>query len=320
MRFPGALMMSVAGAAVLAGLLAAQSPSAKGPIRPKRDEDPEPVPGYKHRQLCGFQLLINRTVMEEQEKSTDRRKPLDVLELELDMLGRDLPPRNMAVLRTIPLWVEWDEGEQKVVGDRVSTTVAKYHAGSKPGKLYRFPTLERAVKSNCVEIVSMKTLTKLHQGDKQECVLLHEIAHAVHHHVFDYDNPVIKRAYQEAMAKHLYDNRYAATNECEYFAELSCAYFGHLTYKPETREELKTYDPIGYRMMELTWGTPEEIERAQKPEREKAAAARLLAARRMMQNKSRKDEAIAALESLTQDYPNTKAGIEGAKLLAKLKQ
>ena len=46
---------------------------------------------------------------------------------------------------------------------------------------------------------------------------------------------------------------YAATNQEEYFAELTEAYFGQNDWFPHNREELRNYDPRGYKMIEEVW-------------------------------------------------------------------
>jgi hypothetical protein len=303
------LWIAVCCAPLNVGDAEAQSPSVKGRPAAKKAKDIEPVPGYTYREINGFRLLVNNTVLEQNERSTQRRKPMDALELELAMVARDLPPRAVAVLRTVPIWIEWHTSDANVV--------AVYRSGNKPNKRYRYDSLEHAVKSNCVEVVRMDSLTAEHQGEKHRCVLLHEFTHAVHHHLFDYDNPAIKAAYAHARSQGLYAGQYAATNEREYFAELSCAYFDHLGYHPETREELKTYDPTGYHMMELTWGTPKEIEQAQRPEREKIAMLRFSAAKKLLRDKPRKHEAISGLRAVIEEYPNTRAAKEAKKVLNK---
>jgi hypothetical protein len=302
-------------------LLAQGTPTTLGQlVRPKgaatkRAEDWEPVAGYKYREIDGFRLLVQNAVIEENRKSTDRRKPLDVLQIELGMIVHDLPPRCVTVLRTIPIWVEWDMQNHEDAEGRAA--VAVYHPGNKINKRYRYDTLENAVKANCVDIVTMKLLTAEHQGERHRCVLLHEFSHAVHHHVFDEDNPVIKAAYAHAMSQGLYQNQYASTNEKEYFAEISCAYFGHLHYLPHTRAELQKYDPVGYRMMELTWGTPKEIEQAQRPEREKTAMTKLVAARKLLRDKQKQREGTEALRALVEEYPGTRAANDAVKLIEK---
>ena len=95
--------------------------------------------------------------------------------------------------------------------------------------------------------------------------LLHELAHAYHNVKLKLGNEVINKAYAKAMARGLYlrvpDRKdkvkkvraYAATNREEYFAELTEAYFGNNDWFPHNREELKEYDPQGYRMIEELW-------------------------------------------------------------------
>ncbi len=287
---------------------AKSNPSRGEAVRLRSDGTPEEkvAAGYKYLQINGFSLLVHNAVLESQEVTLYQRKPLDVLQLELDMVVRDLPPKTIDCLRAVPIWVQWDMPS--------GIALARYIPGSKIGKRYVFTSLERAVKSNCIEILQMKSMTAEHQGDRHRCTMLHELTHAVHHHVFDFENPIIKAAYANAITKGLYSGRYAATNAKEYFAELSCAYFGHLNYYPYSREDLKTYDPVGYEMMTRTWGTPEDIEKAQRPEREKVAMTKLNMARKSLSNEKTRAAGEAMLTEIIRDYPNTR-GAKDAKAL-----
>ncbi|HEX4589188.1 MAG TPA: hypothetical protein VH120_04625, partial [Gemmataceae bacterium] len=60
------------------------------------------------------------------------------------------------------------------------------------------------------------------------------------------------------------------TNDHEYFAEISCAYLDRCNNAPFTAEELKDYDPNGYKLCEKIWDKQERISKA----RAKAAAER----------------------------------------------
>lgn len=95
-------------------------------------------------------------------------------------------------------------------------------------------------------------------------VLVHELAHAYHLEQWPEDQPDICRAYKDAMDHKLYHNIkdrkgkthetvYAVQNPLEYFAELSCMYFGGCDYPPYNRKELKAYDPEGYAMIQKMW-------------------------------------------------------------------
>jgi hypothetical protein len=283
----------------------------------KKQAEPDFLPGYKYREILGFKLLVNNQVLEENERSEDNRKPLEVLELELGMLARELPPRAVNVLRNeIGFWVEWDKvlevGPNSPKGGRA---VACYRPGDNKLHRYAFRSVESKVKSNAVEILSMKLLTAEHQGTRHRSVLLHEITHAVHHHLFDYDNPHIIAAYRNAMANDLYKGQYASTDPMEYFAEVTCAYFGHLHYQPHNRDELKEYDPRGYDMMAKVWGTPEAIAAEVKVGMEKEAAPKLANARRLLLAKAKAAEGKESLESIIKDYPGTKAAADAQKLL-----
>ena len=304
-------------------LLAQAAPEALGQlVHPKgaasrKNEDWEPVPGYKYREIEGFRLLVHKEVIEEDKKSTDKRKPLEVLQIELGMIVRDLPPRYVTNLRTIPIWVEWDMKKHEDAEGR--SAVAVYHPGNTAKVRYRYDTLESAVKANCVDIVFMKSLTAEHQGEQHRCVLLHEFSHAAHHHCIPdgEENRIVKGAYAHAMSQGLYKDQYAATNEREYFAEISCAYFGHLHYEPHTRAELQKYDPVGYQMMEATWGTPKDIEQALRPQKEKSAMTRLVAARKLLRDKQKQQEGTEALRAVVEEYPGTRAAYDAAKLIEK---
>jgi hypothetical protein len=49
---------------------------------------------------------------------------------------------------------------------------------------------------------------------------------------------------------------YATTNQMEYFAETTEAYFGSNDFFPFVRGELQVADPEGYALMVKVWGTP----------------------------------------------------------------
>ncbi|MDX1964698.1 MAG: hypothetical protein SFX18_16230 [Pirellulales bacterium] len=96
-------------------------------------------------------------------------------------------------------------------------------------------------------------------------VLVHEYAHAHQLLQWPEDQPDILRAWDQATSAGLYLNvesregntikkAYAAVNQLEYFAELSCIYFVGCEYHPFDRATLATYDPVGYALVEKMWG------------------------------------------------------------------
>jgi hypothetical protein len=95
--------------------------------------------------------------------------------------------------------------------------------------------------------------------------LFHEFAHAYQLKQWPEKQPDILRAWENAMNRNLYRNvrdletkkpierAYALTNQLEYFAELSCMYFVACNYEPSERNQLKDYDPVGYKMIRKMW-------------------------------------------------------------------
>ena len=86
----------------------------------------------------------------------------------------------------------------------------------------------------------------------QENILIHEFAHAIHHMAINFIDPEfdkkLKAAYDDAMTKGLWKDKYAATNRAEYWAEAVQSYFDdnrqpdHDHNHVNTRKELIEYD------------------------------------------------------------------------------
>ena len=259
-RLPIALALTVCVAAAAPG-----QPPAKTPAKPKKIT--EDVPGYTRTTIEGFTLLVSRGVAAA-DTAKLQRKPTEVLDLELKMIVRLLTPKAVALLRQLTLWVEWDE-KTLLTNGRVGTAVAVYYGG------HQLSMLAQGLhpgKAKTVSVMSMKSLAEEHQPgrDSGRCVLLHEMAHAVHDQLIGFDNADIKAAFRQAQERKLYDGAvYASTNDAEYFAELTCAYFDQLAYHPRTREELRKHDPTGFKLMETVWGKA-----ARKPDPAAVAKAR----------------------------------------------
>jgi hypothetical protein len=225
--------------------LAAQAP--KGPK--KKDDAPA---GYAKDNLRGFTLYFSDEVLDQDRKSKLERKPLEALERELIIVESVVPADKVKGLKAVPIWVEWDERIAMANG-RGGRALAVFYGGHQSNLLGGD---KNPLKSNAVTILSLKSLAEEHQPktDSGRCVTLHELAHAYHHHVFG-DGPLVVTAYKQAMERKLYDpGLYAATNDHEYFAELTCAYLEKLDYFPRNRDELKKHDPKGYELMEKVWG------------------------------------------------------------------
>jgi hypothetical protein len=341
--------------ALLAGLATAQPPgNSKSP--PPAKGKTSPVPGYELRDIEGFHVLINKKALAEETKDKYETPPLEVLENELKALNQILLPKLLKILQGVTIWVEWDETpygmtmseDEKARGGRV-VAVYRYGSAFAGTKGFQEGKLSHPGKMNAVEIMTLKRLTEMHQPDrdKDQIILLHELCHAVHHAFLGDENPEIIRDYRLAMDRKEYSKVYARTNDHEYFAEISCAYLDRCNNAPYTADDLKEYDPDGYKLCEKIWGKQDMIAKARakaaaereararlkrpanraakanspaadtKVDPEKAAAQKLDFVKDLVKD-GKKEKAKERLKELIQAYPGTKAADEAEKILGTL--
>ncbi len=218
------------------------------------------VEGYKRHLIEGFTVMMSTEAGEGEIKDAEL-KPMDVLALEFQIMKKVMPVKQIELLQKITIWAEWDDF-QSVGNGREGRALATYYGGS---QLSLLNEKKNPFKSKCVTIHSLKILTEQHQPkvDNQSLVVLHEFAHAVHDQLLGFDHDGIKAAYRQAMERKLYDKaQYVSTNEAEFFAELTCAYYDQLQHYPKTREELKKHDPVTHKLLESVWGTAKKAVKA----------------------------------------------------------
>jgi len=98
--------------------------------------------------------------------------------------------------------------------------------------------------------------------------VIHELSHAFHDRVLGFDNPRIRKVYEQAVKGGKYEKvlhisgrtqrHYALKDHKEYFAEATEAFFGTNDFYPFVRAELKEHDPTLYAILEDVWGKAPE--------------------------------------------------------------
>jgi hypothetical protein len=256
--FTAAVVLAIL-TALLAGSAGGQNSANEKSTPPKAKGKIETVAGYKKQKIDGFTVHIHEDVLKEDTREY-KRTPVEALELELQNLTKAIPKKVADTLRAgVPVWVDWD------VHERLSNGRPGSAAGSYMG-IHPRPILingKEPIYVSGVRIFRMNDVMRCYKNETDQPpdnLLLHEFVHAVHDLVFGMENPQIKEAYRQAMERKLYDKElYVATNDKEFFAELSCAYLAEVArYFPHTREELKRHDPVTFKMMESLWGKPKE--------------------------------------------------------------
>lgn len=208
-----------------------------------------PTAVYIQKSIHSFTVLIHPEVLTHQQTAEEMQRELDQ---QLLAISQVVPTQPLSALRKVRIWVEWAKRPQGA---------AEFH----PSAQWLSQNGYNPEKAGCVEVSNTRNFVQWSRSD-QPWMLLHELAHAYHHRVLGDQYPPIEAAYRQAINHKLYasvhyikgGNRkaYALTNAKEYFAELSESYFGKNDFYPFIRSELKTYDPVGYQLMEKAWGKP----------------------------------------------------------------
>ncbi len=234
------------------------SPEIVGPdpIELKFNETDEfelKVATYTSVNISGFHVLVEKKAIE--SSITKTNKALALLETSLNKVN-NLPFNDTIKnqLLAVPIFIDLATETDKA---------AVYHASrdwlSANGYIVE--------KERAVEITNITNFMNWSEQN-QPYMVLHELTHAFHHRVYDFQNSDITNAFNNLMDKGLYQNvrrhngngnytveaeAYARVNEIEFFAEVSEAYFGENDYFPFDKEDLAAYDSVAFKMVEKVW-------------------------------------------------------------------
>lgn len=214
------------------------------------------VDGYTNYNLAGFTVLVENEALDEStvdESYTEQA--INLLELKLlEILEFNIDQEIKDSLKAVPFFIDWN----------TTSGAAVYH----PGEAWLITNGYLAEKARGIEISNLVNFVEwTHQN--QPYMVLHELAHAYHHRVLNFNSSIITHAFTTAVNQNLYTNvsyhvgnesyftqefAYALNSEIEYFAEITEAYFGLNDYFPFTYPDLYNYDLIGFNALVSIWG------------------------------------------------------------------
>lgn len=207
-----------------------------------------PASGYQAVPMRGWTLQVDEALLAEGQLWERTRDELDA---QLYRIVRTVPEPALGKIRQVAVWVHhkapW-------------TRCMAYH----PGREFLVEHGMNPAMAKGIEVGDARTF--LVWTLDQPWMVLHELAHAYHDRFLEkgFDNPPVLEAYRAAMGKKLYTkvmgwkgperDAYAATNQMEYFAELTEAWFGQNDMFPFVRGELLAHDPEGATAVAAAWG------------------------------------------------------------------
>lgn len=208
----------------------------------------EPTDQYAVREIEGWKVYLNKKF--EQDDPELCAQTLTLLKVQLYQIVRMVPATAVEKVRKIAIWVELAEPHHPCMC---------YHPD--PGWLREHDM--NPDKARCVEVANARNF--LTWTKQQPWMVFHELAHGYHHQFVagGFDNPELAAALAAAKDEKKYDDvlhingrrqrHYALTNQMEYFAEQSEAFFGTNDFFPFVRSELEQHDARMYELVRQLW-------------------------------------------------------------------
>ena len=234
----GVLLLALTGVATP---LRAEEPASK-------PEKFDPTSRYEPRDIHGWTVLVHRTLSGDHSNLCD--ETLALLRVQLYQITRVVPQPAVDKMRKIKIWVEHIEPHHPCMC---------YH----PDPRWLREHDMNPEKAGAIEIANAKNFLKWTIA--QPWMVLHELAHGYHHQFLDkgYDNADVLETFRAAKEAKTYESvlriqgrrerHYALTNQMEYFAEATEAYFGTNDFYPYVRSELREHDPAFEKLLGTLW-------------------------------------------------------------------
>lgn len=200
--------------------------------------------------LEGWTIRIDDRLLGDAPDAALGQRALKFLEAKLVEIKAVVPLGKLAALQGVPIVLDLNCGK---LGSM------QYHPSA--GWLKDNGYTEDLAK--CVHLPRATDVATRRNINEQPWVILHELAHAYHDQQLGFDEPRIKAA-QEAFkasgrgdATLLYNGKrvkhYALTNQMEFFAEMTEAYFGVNDFYPFNRAELMESEPELFELLKEIW-------------------------------------------------------------------
>lgn len=245
---PHGFRFRAAVAAVLLAAFAACQPAVPAdavPLLPGQPASRSP------RRIEGFEVLVDDSLLPGGPHEEVGREALEFLRARLVDIRIVMPPDRLAKLRGVRIVLD------RACGDLRSM---QYHPSADWLAAHGYPR-ELA---RCVHLPQAADLATRRNVAEQPWVVLHELAHAYHDQVLGFDEPRVVAAWEAFKAAGVGEatlrfdgarsRHYALTDQKEFFAEMTEAFFGSNDFAPFNRAELKTGFPDLHALLAEIWG------------------------------------------------------------------
>jgi hypothetical protein len=219
---------------------------------PARDGDPQPPKPTAHtkREVEGWTVHVDDRLLAGPDEALGRLA-LGLLEGQLRNIVLIVPEDKVQRLRRVPIWLDRTHGK---------LTAGQYHPSADWLAEHGY---SRSL-AKCVHFPDARRFTDARFQRSQPWAVLHELAHAYHDQVLGFDHAEIKAAWRKFVDGGRYKSvlhvsgkqrpHYALTNQMEFFAEMTEAYFGQNDFFPFNSGELQREEPELFKLLGTLWG------------------------------------------------------------------
>jgi hypothetical protein len=217
---------------------------------------PLPVPplpvSHTRRDLEGWTVQVDDRLLSGPVQSTELgQRALRSLANRLYEIKLVVSPDKVARLQEVVIWLDLTHGKLRPMQYHPSAGWLRDHGYS--------TNLAR-----CVHIPDATYFADPRDQHRQPWAILHELAHAYHDQVLGFEHAEILAAWRRFKASGRYESvlqingrqekHYGLTDQKEFFAEMTEAYFGLNDFYPFHRAELKRDEPELYGLLKQIWG------------------------------------------------------------------
>ncbi len=258
-EFGNAETYFLVGDALGKGMLSLLSEKGQGPpaeVEKKPRELSQPT-SRTARNLEGWTVRIDDRLLEAPNEQVGTQA-LKFLEAKLVEIKAVVTGEPIVKLQKVAIVLDLNCGKLEAM---------QYHPDAGWLKANGYPT--ELVK--CVHLPRAADLPTPRNINEQPWVILHELAHAYHDQVLDFDELTIVAAYEDFKASGhgdaalLYNGKrvrhYALTDHKEFFAEMTEAYFGVNDFFPFNRAELQEAEPELFALLSRIWNPQQKAPR-----------------------------------------------------------
>lgn len=212
-------------------------------------EKPKPA-SHTERNIEGWTVRIDERLLSA-ENTAKGALALQLLSARLLTIKLVVPEPALSKLRSVTIQIDLTHGALQNM---------QYHPSARWLKENGYS----ASLVKCVHIPDAAYFCSPFQNHRQPWAVLHELAHAYHDQVLGFEESRIKAAWKKFRDSGRYESvltaqggkqkHYALTNQKEFFAEMTEAYFGSNDFYPFVAGELQSAEPELFTLLTDIWG------------------------------------------------------------------